>query len=149
MHVNPNFGAVEAVQPRAHSTYNALQVTLVRQFARGLVGNAGYTWSKCTDDASATISTEQGEWAVVDAYNPSLDRGPCSFSSNQVFTANAIYELPLKGNRLKDGWQISPIVSAYSGLPFNVQTMFGGLYQSKRVVPPKASVRRSSPGATQ
>ncbi len=130
VHVNPNFGAVEAVQPRAHSTYNALQVTLVRQFARGLVGNAGYTWSKCTDDASATISTEQGEWAVVDAYNPSLDRGPCSFSSNQVFTANAIYELPLKGNRLKDGWQISPIVSAYSGLPFNVQTMFGGLYQS-------------------
>jgi Carboxypeptidase regulatory-like domain/TonB-dependent Receptor Plug Domain len=131
LHENPNFGAVEAVQPRAHSTYNALQVTVTRQFARGLVGNAGYTWSKCLDDASATISTEQGEWAVVDAYNPSLDRGPCSFSSNHVFTANAVYELPFKGNRLKDGWQISPIVSAYSGLPFNVQTMFGGLYQSQ------------------
>ncbi|MDR3720918.1 MAG: TonB-dependent receptor [Candidatus Acidoferrales bacterium] len=131
LHVNPNFGAVEAVQPRAHSTYNALQVTVSRQFARGLVGNAGYTWSKCLDDASATISTEQGEWAVVDAYNPSLDRGPCSFSSNQVFTANAIYRLPFQGNRLKDGWQVSPIVSAYSGLPFNVQTMFGGLYQSQ------------------
>jgi len=130
-HVNGNFQAVEAVQPRAHSTYNALQVTVSRQFARGLVGNAGYTWSKCLDDASATISTEQGEWAVVDAYNPSLDRGPCSFSSNQVFTANAIYRLPFNGNRLADGWQISPIVSAYSGLPFNVQTMFGGLYQSQ------------------
>jgi hypothetical protein len=130
VHVNPNFQAVEAVEPRAHSSYNALQVTLSRQFSRSLVGNAGYTWSKCLDDASATISTEQGEWAVVDAYNPSLDRGPCSFSSNQVFTANAIYKLPFQGNRLKDGWQISPIVSAYSGLPFNVQTMFGGLYQS-------------------
>jgi Carboxypeptidase regulatory-like domain/TonB dependent receptor/TonB-dependent Receptor Plug Domain len=131
VHVNPNFQAVEAVQPRAHSSYNAVQVTLSRQFARSLVGNAGYTYSKCLDDASATISTEQGEWAVVDAYNPSLDRGPCSFSSNQVFTANAIYRLPFQGNRLKDGWQISPIVSAYSGLPFNVQTMFGGLYQSQ------------------
>ena len=130
-HVNPNFGAVEAVEPEAHSSYNALQVSLSRQFAQGLVGNAGYTWSKCLDDASATISTEQGEWAVYDAYNPSLDKGPCSFSSNQVFTANAIYRLPFKGNRLKDGWQISPIVSAYSGLPFNVQNMFGGDYQSQ------------------
>jgi hypothetical protein len=130
-HVNPNFQAVESVEPRAHSTYNALQATLSREFARNLVGNAGYTWSKCIDDASATISTEQGEWAVVDAYNPSLDRGPCSFSSNQVFTANAIYKLPFKGNRWVEGWQISPIVSAYTGLPFNVQTMFGGLYQSQ------------------
>jgi hypothetical protein len=72
LHVNPNFQAVEAVQPRAHSTYNASQVTLSREFARNLVGNAGYTWSKCLDDASATISTEQGEWAVVDAYNQTL-----------------------------------------------------------------------------
>ena len=131
VHVNSNFQAVESVEPRAHSTYNAVQATVSRQFAKDLVGNAGYTYSKCLDDASATISTEQGEWAVVDAYNPSLDRGPCSFSSNQVFTANAIYRLPFQGNRLKDGWQISPIVSAYTGLPFNVQTMFGGLYQSQ------------------
>jgi hypothetical protein len=48
-----------------------------------------------------------------------------------VFTANAIYRLPFKGNRWVEGWQISPIVSAYTGLPFNVQTMFGGLYQSQ------------------
>ncbi|HXY78223.1 MAG TPA: TonB-dependent receptor [Candidatus Acidoferrales bacterium] len=131
IHVNPNFGPVEAVEPRAHSSYNSLQVSLSRQFAKDLVGNAGYTWSKCLDDASATISTEQGEWAIYDAYNPSADRGRCSFNSNQVFIANAIYQLPLKGNRLKDGWQISPIVSAFSGLPFNVQDMFGNpTYQS-------------------
>lgn len=130
-HVNPNFGAFEAVEPRAHSTYNSLQLTLSRQFANSLVGNVGYTWSKCLDNASATISTEQGEWAVVDSYNPGLDRGPCSFSSNHVFSANAIYRLPFKGNRLKDGWQISPIVSYATGLPFNVQNSFGGQYQSQ------------------
>ena len=129
VHLNPNFGAFEAAEPEAHSTYNALQVSLSRQFAKTLVGNASYTWSKCLDDASATISTEQDEWAVEDAYNPSLDRGPCSFSSNQEFTANAIYRLPFKGNRLKDGWQISPIVSAFTGLPFNVQDMLE-VYQS-------------------
>jgi hypothetical protein len=130
VHVNPNFQAVEAVEPEAHSSYNALQVTVSRQFAKNLLGNIGYTWSKCLDDASATISTEQGEWAVYDAYNPSLDKGPCSFNSNQVFTANAIYHLPFHGNRAVDGWQISPIVNRFTGLPFNVQNMFGGSYQS-------------------
>lgn len=130
IHANTNFGAFEAAEPEAHSNYNALQLTLSRQFARDLVGNASYTFSKCLDDASATISTEQDEWAVADAYNPSLDRGPCSFSSNHVFTANAIYRLPFKGNRWKEGWQISPIFSAYTGLPFNVQTMLVD-YQSQ------------------
>jgi Carboxypeptidase regulatory-like domain/TonB dependent receptor/TonB-dependent Receptor Plug Domain len=131
LHQNPNFQAVEAVEPKAHSSYNSLQATLSRQFAKSLVGNVGFTWSKCLDDASATISTEQGEWAVEDAYNPSLDRGPCSFSSNKVFTANAIYHLPFSGSRLKDGWQVSPIVSYAQGLPFNLQNAFGGLYQSQ------------------
>ena len=130
-HVNPNFGAFEAVEPKAHSTYNALQLTLSRQFAGSLVGNVGYTWSKCLDNASATISTEQGEWAVVDSYNPGLDRGPCSFSSNHIFSANAIYRLPFKGNRWVEGWQVSPIVSYATGLPFNVQNAFGGQYQSQ------------------
>ena len=131
MHVNPNFQAVEATIPGAHSSYHSLQASLNRQFSRTLSFNASYTWSKCLDDASATISTEQGEWAVVNAYNPGLDKGPCSFSSNQVFTANGIYRLPFKGNRAVDGWQISPIVNRFTGLPFNVQTMFGGQYQSQ------------------
>jgi hypothetical protein len=131
IHANQNFQAVESVQPEAHSNYNSLQVTLSRQFAKSLLGNASYTWSKCLDDASATISTEQGEWAIYNAYNPSQDKGPCSFSSNQVFTANAIYRLPFKGNRAVEGWQISPIVNRYTGLPFNVQNQFGGQYQSQ------------------
>lgn len=131
MHMNPNFGAVEAVVPGAHSSYNSLQVTLSRQFARTLVGNVGYTWSKCLDNASATISTEQGEWAILNAWNPGYDRGPCSFSSNKVFTANALYRLPFKGNRLVDGWQVSPIINYSQGLPFNVQNQFGGQYQSQ------------------
>ncbi|MBZ5500833.1 MAG: TonB-dependent receptor [Acidobacteriia bacterium] len=131
MHKNPNFGAVEAVKPEAHSSYHSLQVTVGRQFAKALVGNAGFTWSKCLDNASATISTEQGEWAILNSWNPGYDRGPCSFSSNKVFTANAIYRLPFNRNRWVDGWQVSPIVNYSEGLPFNVQNQFGGQYQSQ------------------
>src|SRR5208283_4246621 len=100
----------------SHSSYSSLQTSLTRQFAAGLAGTAGYTWSKCLDTGSATTSAEQGEWAVYNAYNPSQDRGPCSYNSPQVFTANAIYSLPFHANRVVDGWQVSPIISRFIGL---------------------------------
>ena len=90
---------MEAVTPTAHSTYNGLQISLSRQFAKSLVGNIAYTYSKCTDNASATNSSEQGQWAVYNAYDPDFDKGPCSYNSDHVFTANALYRLPFKGNR--------------------------------------------------
>ncbi len=130
LYTNPNFQAVEAVTPTAHSSYNSLQISLNRQFGASLVGNVAYTWSKCLDNASATNSSEQGQWAVYNAYNPDFDYGPCSFSSDHVFTANVLYRLPFKGNRAVDGWQIGTIVTRYKGLPFNLQNQFGGQYQS-------------------
>ena len=38
------------------------------------------------------------------------------------FSINASYELPFRGNRLVDGWQIVGVVQAQSGSPFNVAT---------------------------
>jgi hypothetical protein len=131
IYTNPNFQAVEAVQPKARSSYHAMQTSLSRQFSPTLVGNIAYTWSKCLDNASGTNSSEQGQWAVYNAYDPDFDRGPCSFNSNHVFTANALYRLPFKGNRAVEGWQLSTIISRYTGLPFNVQNQFGGMYQSQ------------------
>ena len=98
-----------AVEPFAHSTYNSLQTSLSRQFSGNLAGNVAYTWSRCLTSASAMEGNEQGDYAINDAWNPSLDRGPCTFNSNQIFSANAIYSLPFKGNRAVSGWQITPI----------------------------------------
>jgi hypothetical protein len=128
---NPNFKAVEGVTPTARSTYNGLQISLNRQFAKSLVGNIAYTYSKCNDNASATNSSEQGQWAVYNAYDPDFDWGPCSYNSDHVFTANALYNLPFEGNRAIKGWQLGAIVTRFTGLPFNVQNQFGGEYQSR------------------
>ena len=138
-HLNPNFAGIGAMEPIAHSSYNSLQTSVTRQFARGLAGNAGYTWSRCIDSGSASSGFEQGQFGVYDVYNPKLDRGLCSYNANQVFTANAIYELPFHGNRVVSGWQISPIISRSTGLPINVQNMiiayqsnFGGSVEGER-----------------
>jgi hypothetical protein len=130
VYTNPNFKAVEGVTPTARSTYNGLQISLNRQFAKSLVFNVAYTYSKCRDNASATNSSEQGQWAVYNAYDPDFDWGPCSYSSDHVFTANALYRLPFEGNRMVDGWQVATIITRYTGLPFNLQNQFGGEYQS-------------------
>jgi hypothetical protein len=130
VHVNPNFAAVEVDTPTAHSGYNSLQASLSRQFARSLVGNADYTWSKCLDDGSGASSFTQGGGPAVDALDPSLDRGPCSFSSNQLFSANAIYSLPFHGNRAVEGWQVSPVFERFTGLPLDVMSYFGPTDQS-------------------
>ena len=130
LYTNPNFQAVEGVTPTAHSTYHGFQISLNRQFAKSLVFNVAYTYSKCKDNASATNSSEQGQWAVYNAYDPDFDWGPCSYNSDHVFTANALYRLPFEGNQAVKGWQISGIISRFTGLPFNLQNQFGGQYQS-------------------
>jgi hypothetical protein len=52
--------------------------------------------------------------------NRQYDYARCAYNANQVFRLNALYELPFHGNRFVEGWQISGIWSASSGLPFNV-----------------------------
>jgi hypothetical protein len=138
-HLDPNFAGVGTLAPISHSSYNSLQTSVTRQFARGLAGNAGYTWSRCIDMGSASSGFEQGQFGVYDVYNPKADRGLCSYNANQVFTANAIYGLPFHGNRAVTGWQISPIISRSTGLPINVQNMiiayqsnFGGSVEGER-----------------
>ena len=153
-HVDPNLAGYMAVEPFAHSTYNSLQTSLTRQFSGSLAGNAAYTWSRCLTNASAMEGNEQGQYAINNPWNPSLDRGPCSFNSNQVFSLNAIYGLPFHGNRAVNGWQISPIFSYSKGLPINVQegtfmyqSNIGGLTEGERpeVVPGcKPMVRKVS-----
>ncbi|MGD0956247.1 MAG: hypothetical protein ABR953_05385 [Candidatus Acidiferrales bacterium] len=81
---------------------------------------ASYTYSKCLDDGSVTSAGEQGAYGVVDPYDQSLDRGPCTFNRTQNLIVNGLYSLPFTGNRLVSGWQLSEILSASTGLPLNV-----------------------------
>jgi hypothetical protein len=130
LHRNPNLGAIEADTPTAHSSYNSLQTSLSRQFAQTLVGNVDYTWSRCIDDSSSASSMSQIAGSVSDPLDERVDRGPCSFNSNQVFRANAIYSLPFHGNRAVNGWQVSSIFNRYTGLPLQIANMNGSSYQS-------------------
>jgi hypothetical protein len=123
--VNDNYGYVNEGLPAGHSSYNSLQVNLVRHAARGVTMQASYTYSHCIDDGSAAYGPEganaQGQ---LDPYFPALDRGNCNFDLRHNFVANVVYALPFTGNRLVEGWQLSGIFTAQSGSPFTVTDGF-------------------------
>jgi len=101
-----------------NSSYNALWITANKRLARGLQFNASYTFSKSIDYNSLNT---QGV-VVQDSYNIRGDRGLSDFDARHRFVINALYELPFKGNRLVEGWQLSSITQLQSGNPINVVT---------------------------
>jgi Carboxypeptidase regulatory-like domain len=116
----PYFGDLITEDAVNTSNYNSLQLTLNRQFSRGLQGQVSYTYSKCMTTGSGTSGLEQSNNAQDDPYNRLYDYGLCSFDIRHTLVVNGLYSLPFKGNRFVEGWQFTTILSASSGLPVNV-----------------------------
>jgi Carboxypeptidase regulatory-like domain/TonB dependent receptor len=116
----PYFGDLITEMPVNTSNYNSLQVSLNRQFSRGLQGQVSYTYSRCLTTGSGTSGLEQSNNAQDDPYNRLYDYGLCSFDIRNTLVVNGLYSLPFRGSRLVEGWQFATILSANSGLPVNV-----------------------------
>jgi hypothetical protein len=111
-----------------NTEFDALQVTLAKQFSKGLAMTANYEWASAFGDAN-------GFWTwshVVTHYRDSNVR-------NQQLVMYGSYDLPFgKGkqfaasaNHAEDlligGWQLSTVLNWSSGLPFGVGfSNFGG-----------------------
>jgi hypothetical protein len=64
-------------------------------------------------------------------YNQHYDRGRCAFDITHAFTENTLYALPFHRNRAVDGWQVSQILTATTGLPIYIQTGVGNPGQAE------------------
>jgi hypothetical protein len=121
----PQFSFINYLAASANSNYNSLQAFLRQRLARGLNFTAGYTWSKSIDDASNGIySGIRGVSFPQDSFNVAAERAVSTFDSRHRFTGNFTYDLDfltsLRGGlpkRLTEGWQMSGIFTAQSGLP--------------------------------
>jgi hypothetical protein len=100
------------------SNYNALWVILTKQVSHGLQLNSSYTYSKSMDYNS--LST-QGV-ILQDSYNPSNNYGPSDYDVRNRFVFSGVYSLPLRGNELISGWELSGILQLQGGNPFSVFT---------------------------
>ena len=128
---NPYVSNTTAWYGEGTSSYEALNVSLVKRVSYGLTFRANYTWAKVIDLNSAILAPS-GENEPADVFSPydlALNRGPASFSLAQQFSGNYSYQLPFgKGqhfgsgasgwkNQLIGGWQWNGIVTAQGGFP--------------------------------
>jgi outer membrane receptor protein involved in Fe transport len=104
-----------------NSHYNALQVTLTKQFTKGLSLNANYAWQR-----AVSYATGFSTWDIRAV------KGRDSFLRQQQIIIYGLYELPFGKNKpflsnyssvmnyIVGGWQLSPVLSYSSGLPFTL-----------------------------
>ncbi|HEY1936970.1 MAG TPA: TonB-dependent receptor [Candidatus Angelobacter sp.] len=115
----PNVPLAAAITEResgSNSNYNALWATYTQRVTNGLQLNASYTLSHSIDDVSRNDAGIQSQ----NSNDIFLSRGNSDFDARHRFVANAIYDLPFKGNRLVSGWEIAPVMSWQTGNPFNL-----------------------------
>jgi hypothetical protein len=108
-----------------------MQVEFERRFAKGLVYQGNYTWSKALGE-NELGGTQFYDNNYRNPQNRRFDKRIMNFSRTQVFKSNGIYELPFgrnrallkNANRLVDGalggWKVSGILTFTSGVPFTV-----------------------------
>jgi hypothetical protein len=122
----PNQGKQALLNPYGRSKYASLQVTLRRALSNGLTFSSAFTYAKAiavgSDDLLLGVAPQ-------DIYNRSADWGPAVTDIRLRSVTSALWEIPLakwmhtKGflsNMLLDGWVLSGIFSAQSGLPANI-----------------------------
>jgi len=126
------------------SWYDALWVTANKRMSHGLQFNASYTFSKSLDYNSQNSNIV----GLQDSTNPRGDKGLSDFDARHRFVLSAIYELPLHGNALLEGWQVGVITQAQSGNPLNIVIPAGTLTGSINSVRPDVAGQLSVIGST-
>ncbi|MEK7214224.1 MAG: hypothetical protein AAB289_01330 [Chloroflexota bacterium] len=121
----PSWGPLQFHTGNINSWYNSLQFVVRRRLSQGLQFQSSYTWSKLTDERPGSVVQEGGgSSGRANSLLPNkLDRGQADYSAGHVWQFNAIYrlpEMPVQGvlSKVGNGWWVSGILSAQTGLPF-------------------------------
>lgn len=139
--VTGGFGFETVVTGTAHSSYNALQMSL-----SGTIGHGGpsvqadYTWGKSLDNVSGMFGGTGSAGAVVlfssqNPFNNHAEWGPSNFDVANAFTLSMAQNLNLQAIRflsaasrvMTEGWQLLSISTLTSGSPF---TVYSGIQQT-------------------
>ena len=118
------YGPINALETAFDSNYHSLQVTFQKRFGGAGQVSAAYTFSKnLTDNGSDRSSAPQNSYNWHEG-----EYGPYPGDRRSVFTLNYIYTIPIFRNghgivaQALRGWELSGILSAYTGAPFTVTT---------------------------
>lgn len=127
---------VTAYENRTSSNYDGLQARMEKRMSRGLLALISYTWAHNVDDSSGVFTApgdqRNSNFGPINPFDHSRDRGNSSLDHRHLFSANAIWDLPIgRGkalggdvstgwDKIIGGWQSNFIFSAQTGQHFSV-----------------------------
>jgi hypothetical protein len=124
---DPRFAAVAQFSTGANSHYGGLQMTAMKRFANGFMGQLNYTWSRCMDTVSNGGFLQFSAAGILSPLPGDLarDYGPCDYDIRHNLNAQYVYQIPVKVQNRRlgyalNGWQVSGTVFWHSGIPFSV-----------------------------
>jgi hypothetical protein len=120
---NQLWGDIRTIQNDETASYHGVSFTYRQRLSHGLTALASYTWSHTLD-----VGTDSnGGGQPMDPYDWRRDYGNSNWDIRHRFVSNFNYELPFfksSSNGLLrsvlGGWQANGIITAQSGMPFNV-----------------------------
>ena len=122
--------AIRLLEPGYDANYHSLQLTVNRQFSRGLFVKGAYTFGKAINFADAATAGA-GSLSFHTPDQARRNRAPANFDRTHILQLSAVYELPFgPGKRwasrngalsavVRD-WQINTLFASYTGAPFSV-----------------------------
>ena len=125
--INSNFGDVRGVFYNGSSSYNALQFGVQKRMSYGIQFQTSYTWGRSIDTGSASGTGDTFANAIASPpwFDLRLSRGLSDFNVSQILVINVTWQVPeiksLSGPAawLANGWELSSIYKANTGVPFS------------------------------
>ncbi len=123
---NPIYGPLMAggttlEGPVGYGNYDALLLSLQHRLSQGFSVSSNYTWSHCID--LGEVSQDIGN-SFSQPNNPQADKGNCAQDRRQILNTSVVYQTPRLANalleRVAGGWNVSGILTASTGSPFNL-----------------------------
>jgi hypothetical protein len=121
--------SLEYITSLGWGNYNAAFLSFNAKNWHGVTTRSNFTWSRAMGTGSLQQSTSSS--TVVDPWNLHASYGPQPFDIRFVFSQLMVYQSPLfrsqrgVAGRLLGGWSISPLFTAQSGAPLQVNVSTG------------------------
>ena len=131
---NPNYGSIRGVTYNSSSSYNALDLQLIRRISHGVQVKGSYTWAKSIDNNSATLAPDafSNSISALNWYDLRLSRALSDFNVGRTLVISSNWEVPqiksLNGPAawVVNGWQVLGLFQAHDGVPFTPLFGAGG-----------------------
>jgi hypothetical protein len=123
---SPNVGAVRFLNWPGNSSYNAMQIGVLKKMSRGLQIQGSYTWGKSIDNNSGVVAGDTFGNGIgsLPWFDLRLTRALSDYNVGRTLVINASWQLPtVKFDNsvlgwAANGWEFGAIFKANDGPPF-------------------------------